>query len=789
VGDLNRRDSSFGCIGNNKNGLLLQNFLIEHEAVFLNHPKNYTYHKYNSEYKELLDIAIGSPLIASTTKYCDIEDDSLLKSYHLPIKIQIDLAINKSPQSTKDPQRLNYNKADWSNYKSLLTGLEPSPNLSVNELDDWIVNNISRAANESIPKNSNNNNKQLPSHIITKIKEKRKLRRKHAITHDLNLKSAINKLNEEIKQLIMNKNSSTWEKFITDINKRSTSTRLIWTKIDNMRQAKVKSSIPTLIHNNKSYTDDLDKANLFSSCLAETFRNSDQPEFDANFKNKIENETIEWLNNPNTKLESGKKQITKAELNAAIKGLSSKKTSDQRGTNNLLIKAVPICFRRHILELFNKINNQNNFPTTWKESEIFMLPKKTTDKNNVKSYRPISITSCLARLNEKIIKERLTFALNSTQTISKNQSGFRKNRQTKDNIFFLIQKGLECRNRGWKAILILFDIMSAFDKVWHIGLIAKMIKYKIPDYIIHWCYNFITNRSFRVKINNKLSDPKPIETGVPQGAVLSPLLFSIFINDATSENSTNNTYNLLFADDICYLKLFKSSLGVEKNINLYLKELENWLNRWRLKMAIPKCAAMVIEQSNSNSKFDLKLYKEKIPMVEVQTFLGIKIDRHLRFDNHIEMLSAKTNGRINILKILSHKSWRISQTALINIYKALMRSILDYSALLNNFLKIKLTQKIQIIQNTALRIILKKGRDTSIKMLHQLANIDLIKDRMQKLCKAYFVKCIANENPLFLDCWNEYQRFANGRILKSETIICAYKSFIIEQINISNSED
>jgi exonuclease III len=123
VGDLNSRDSSFGCIGNNKNGLLLQNFLIEHEAVILNHPKNYTYHKYNSDYKELLDIAIGSPLIASTTKYCDIEDDSLLKSDHLPIKIQIDLAINKSPQSTKDPQRLNYNKADWSNYKSLLTGL------------------------------------------------------------------------------------------------------------------------------------------------------------------------------------------------------------------------------------------------------------------------------------------------------------------------------------------------------------------------------------------------------------------------------------------------------------------------------------------------------------------------------------------------------------------------------------------------------------------------------------------------------------------------------------------
>jgi hypothetical protein len=193
-----------------------------------------------------------------------------------------------------------------------------------------------------------------------------------------------------------------------------------------------------------------------------------------------------------------------------------------------------------------------------------------------------------------------------------------------------------------------------------------------------------------------MSSPKPIETGVPQGAVLSPPLFSIFINDAPIVNSTNNAYNLLFADDICYLKLFKSALGVEKIVNLYLKELENWLNRWRLKMATHKCAAMVIEPTNSNLNFNLKLYNDRIPMVEDQAFLGIKIDRYLKFDKHIELLSAKANSRINILKILSHKSWKINISALTNIYKTLMRSIREYSALLNNVIKNKLHQKIQM---------------------------------------------------------------------------------------------
>jgi hypothetical protein len=222
-------------------------------------------------------------------------------------------------------------------------------NQTAENLVKWIVENIIRAANESIPKNDINTSKQLSKHIISKIKEKRKLRRRYANSHEQKLKTTINKVNQEIKQLIMNKNSKIWEKFITDINKRSTSTRLIWTKIDNMRQSKTKASIPTLVHENKSYVSDSEKANLFSTCLAETFKNREQHEFDNDVKNKTEKETLNWLNNSKSK--TAKKQITKAELNAAIKGLSSKKTLDQSGTNNLLIKAVPNCFRRYIHEL------------------------------------------------------------------------------------------------------------------------------------------------------------------------------------------------------------------------------------------------------------------------------------------------------------------------------------------------------------------------------------------------------------------------------------------------------
>ncbi len=164
----------------------------------------------------------------------------------------------------------------------------------------------------------------------------------------------------------------------------------------------------------------------------------------------------------------------------------------------------------------------------YRESNVLkdkMIAKKVKD-SNPKNYRPISTTSCLARLNEKIIKNRLVGYPESNNILYKYQSGFRKFRQTRDNIYLLVQKALEAKNRGWKALVLLFDIMEAFDKVWHEGLLHKLIKIGTPIYIINWVKGFLEGRSFDVRVKDAYSDKKYIECGVPQGAVLSPILLS-----------------------------------------------------------------------------------------------------------------------------------------------------------------------------------------------------------------------------------------------------------------------
>ena len=203
-----------------------------------------------------------------------------------------------------------------------------------------------------------------------------------------------------------------------------------------------------------------------------------------------------------------------------------------------------------------------------------MIPKKISNSSDPKNYRPNSLTSALAKLTEKMIVIKLKKFLNRENMIIKQQSGFIAFRQTKDIIFFITQKIIEQFNRKKKVSGIFFDIASAFDKVWHRGIIYKLIKLKTPSYIICWIKNFLENRIFKVKINNTFSQEYPINAGVPQGAALSPILFSIFINDTLILHKKNRDYSLLFADDFFFISCFKKFGNAESDINKYLWNLE-----------------------------------------------------------------------------------------------------------------------------------------------------------------------------------------------------------------------
>ena len=145
------------------------------------------------------------------------------------------------------------------------------------------------------------------------------------------------------------------------------------------------------------------------------------------------------------------------------------------------------------------------------------------------------------KLYEKIILNRIKLFLDRNKILIKQQSGFRFKRKTKDNLIFMTQKIQEAFGKKMKVCCVFFDIQAAFDKVWHQGLIYKLCKLKFPLYLIDWVWNFLTERRFRVLVGDYHTEYFDITCGTPQGAVTSPTLFSIYINDIPLDGMKNDS--------------------------------------------------------------------------------------------------------------------------------------------------------------------------------------------------------------------------------------------------------
>ena len=223
-------------------------------------------------------------------------------------------------------------------------------------------------------------------------------------------------------------------------------------------------------------------------------------------------------------------------------------------------------------------------------------------------------------------------------------------------------------NRNKITCLILFDICKAFDKTWHFGILHKLLQLKVPLYLTKWIKSFLSHRLFCVKVNEAISDFEEISIGVPQGATLSPLLFSIFINDIPKPDKKFRNFSLLFADDLGCAFSFKKPGNLSKIINTYLKSLNDWFVKWRLNLNVSKCSYTVFAKgSKKEDKLSLKICQNVIPYQKNPIFLGIQFDERLTFNKQVENIKNKCYDRLKIIKILSHKSWKLNATTLIRI--------------------------------------------------------------------------------------------------------------------------
>ena len=255
---------------------------------------------------------------------------------------------------------------------------------------------------------------------------------------------------------------------------------------------------------------------------------------------------------------------------------------------------------------------------------------------------------------------------------------------------------------------------------------------------------------------------------------LSLVYSSMTYQHIAKKTSSTPYFLLMIWFIITFIK--KNPKAASVQINNHLEKIQKWLNRWRLKMAPHKCSYLVFTNSNANlsDELNLNLNGSKLKYDNNPTFLGIRFDNRLTFKNQVEYLKETCIQRLNILKILAHKSWMLTVKTLLQIYNVLIRSIIDYSSIIAPIISATNLNVLQIIQNKSLRIIYKNSlfSRTSNEWLHEQASLCTIKDRLKLLRKRYIRKAIANNNPIIIPVINEYLMFSGGRNLSMNTILC-----------------
>ena len=238
------------------------------------------------------------------------------------------------------------------------------------------------------------------------------------------------------------------------------------------------------------------------------------------------------------------------------------------------------------------------------------------------------------KLFERVIEQRLRSYLEDIGFINKYQSGFRQNNSTDDHLFRLSQSVMESFNRGEHVMAAFLDVGKAFDNVWHNGLRYKIFMLDLPAKMTRWLSDFLVGRVIQVNVNGFLSDKISTVAVVPQGSVLSPLLFLIYVNDLPKPHRQNSKSQ--FPDDTALWAASKNLQLAAKLLRKDLRKLAKWCAKWRIKLNPEKTKVIIFSRSSlaRNSEPMLKLRGERLRIYPQVKFLGIAFDSKFTFQKH-----------------------------------------------------------------------------------------------------------------------------------------------------------
>ena len=536
----------------------------------------------------------------------------------------------------------------------------------------------------------------------------------------------VRKIQNDVNKLIKNAKKSYYDKLGEKLSDPQIGAQNFWNAFKRISNRTKQPNIPPLIVNNNHISNFKEKANIFNEYFADQCQilNNDSvlPELaykttaSTNHVNIPLNKIISIINKMNPKKGGGHDDISISMLQLCVSEV-----------------AIPlkIIFERCILT--------GKFPDHWKCANVQPVHKKS-NRQMVSNYRPISLLPICAKILEKIVFDHVYSYLNKNRLLSKNQSGFRPGDSTIYQLISITTNIYESFEKYDETRAVFLDISKAFDKVWHEGIIHKLKCNGISGNLLNFFENYLQNRKQRVVLNGTKSTWKNVSAGVPQGSVLGPLLFIIYINDLTDNISSDMR---LFADAS---SLFTRVSGIEETHEKLLNDLRtvtSWAHQWKMVFNpnIDKQAIEIIFSAKKNKikHPDIALNDVPVARKEFTKHIGVYLDSCLTFNKHIKEAILTAQKGLSLLKFLSKY---VSRNVLNLSYKLYVRPHLDYGDVIYHNQRKDLMKLLEQVQYKAAIIVSGCWQGTNRTKLYDELGWESLADRRwaRRLTTFYKIK-------------------------------------------------
>ena len=522
-----------------------------------------------------------------------------------------------------------------------------------------------------------------------------------------------------------------------------------------------------------------DKPSIMADLLADTF---------SSFYNcELTNSLTEYNQIFNGNLDTV--PISEAVVSEKIGALDASSSMGPDGVHPMLLKSCPgISFPLYLI--FKASLAVGSLPSQWKYSDVVPIFKKGSRYEAI-NYRPISLTSICSKTLERIIADHIIDFLSINSLISKEQYGFRAGHMVEDQLILAYDDVSKWYDMGYTVDVILFDFSKAFDKVSHVILIRKLYLIGVRGRLLSWLSSFLQGRQMSVCVSGVRSSCRDVVSGVPQGSVLGPLLFILYINHLPDLLKCKCK---IFADDLkIYLKIrHQSQVDTHMDVRLVQDDIDKIFEvsmSWGLTLNADKCTMMRFgRHRNLATTLSYMIGGFNIPRVESARDLGIIVDEELKFHTHARSVSCKASGlSMNILKTTLCRSEEFMKTILITY----LRPLIEFSSCVwsSGYICYLMLEKVQrrwkkrIIGMGDLGYRYRLRRLNLYSVKGRLLRYDLI-----KYWKIFHGRCSISPSDIFSTNFHPSTR---GHTYKVSVPIsyteCRKRCFSVRQVNLWNS--